>query len=326
MKLIRTTSRVMAVLREDISLKNMLAEPDSPGFSVAEKRWMKEVQKLINKDIEGGTFRGLNPCLNEEGIHIVSGRMEYWFEHTYNTRGLTLLPSNHRFSLLYALYIQKLCHLGVAAVVSKIRRKFWIVNLPNLVKKIRYNCVTCRKLDKDLGKQIMAPLPMDRLKPCPAFFKTSLDLFGALEVKGEVNKRTKGKVFGVIFTCMYTRAVCDVSQNYSTDAFLLVLRRFVAIHGYPKKIFSDPGTQLLSASKELHKFELKNLVEESEKLKKFGVEKGFEWSFSTADAPSQNGTAESLIKSVRRGIMVAFRQQILSFQNCRQYYLRSRMS
>ena len=250
----------MAVFREDISLKNMLSEPDSSGFSVAEKRSIKAVQKLMHKDIEAGKFRGLNPCLNEDGIYLVSGRMEYWFEHTYNTKGLILLPSNHRFSLLYALYIHKLCHLGVAALVSKIRRKFWIVNLPTLVKKIRYNCVTCRKLDKDLGKQIMAPLPMDPLKTCPTFFKTSLDLFGPLEVKGEVNKRTKGKVFGVIFTCMYTRAVyCDESQNYSTDAFLLVLRRFVAIHGYPKKIFSDPGTQLVSASKELHKFELKNL-------------------------------------------------------------------
>ena len=51
------------------------------------------------------------------------------------------------------------------------------------------------------------------------------------------------KVFDVIFTCMYTTAVyCDVSQNYSTGAFLLVLRRFVAIHGKAGKICSDTGT------------------------------------------------------------------------------------
>ena len=90
LKLIRTTSRILAVFREDISLKNMLEEPDSSGFAVAEKIWIKEVQKLMNKDIESGKFRRLNPCLNEEGIYIVSGRMEYWFEHTYNTKGLIL--------------------------------------------------------------------------------------------------------------------------------------------------------------------------------------------------------------------------------------------
>ena len=198
--------------------------------------------------------------------------------------------------------------MGVAAITSKIRRKFWIVNLSKLVRKIRFNCVTCRKLDKKLEEQIMAPLPMERMKPSPPFYNTSVDLFGPLDVKGEVNKRTKGKVFGVIFTCMYSRAVyCDLSQSYSTDAFLLVLRRFVSIHGYPGKMYSDPGTQLVSASKELKKF-----MKESAVLK-FGVTQGMEWCFSTPHAPWQNGTAESLIKAVKRAIMVAIGQQIITF-------------
>ena len=127
----------------------------------------------------------------------------------------------------------------------------------------------------------MAPLPIERLKPSPPFHNTSLDLFGPLEIKGEVNKRSKGMVFGVIFTCLSTRAIyCDVSQNYSTDAFLLVLRRFVSMHGYPTKIYSDPGTQLVSADKELRK-----MAKETEKLKGFGVNQGIEWCFSTTDAP-----------------------------------------
>lgn len=125
-----------------------------------------------------------------------------------------------------------------------------IVKLSKIVRKIRVNCVSCKKLDKLLHKQIMAPLPMERLVPYPPFFNTSLDLFGLITIRGEVNKRTKEEVFGVIFTCMYTRAVyCGVTQNYSTDAFLLVLRRLVAVHGYPKKIYSDPGSQIVSASK-----------------------------------------------------------------------------
>ena len=130
----------------------------------------------------------------------------------------------------------------------------------------------------------------------------------------EVNKRVKGKVFGVIFTCMYTRAVyCDITQNYSTDAFLLVLRRFVSIHGYPKKIYSDPGSQLVSASKELKKLDMQTMMNASQDLKQFGVAEGLEWSFSTADAPWQNGTAESLIKAVKRGIMIAVGEQVVSF-------------
>ena len=56
--------------------------------------------------------------------------------------------------------------------MSKIRRIFWIIKLLKIVKKIRFNCATCKKLDKKLGEQIMAPLPMERLKPYPPFFKT----------------------------------------------------------------------------------------------------------------------------------------------------------
>ena len=61
-----------------------------------------------------------------------------------------------------------------------------------------------------------------------------------------------GKGYGVIFTCLLTRAVyVDLSSDYSTDAFLLVLRRFASLKGYPAKIYSDVGSQLEAASKEL---------------------------------------------------------------------------
>ena len=92
-----------------------------------------------------------------------------------------------------------------------------------------------------------------------------------------------------------------------------MLRRFVAVHGYPKKIYSDPGSQLVSASKELKKLGVQMMMNESEELKQFGVAQGLEWNFSTADAPWQNGTAELLIKAVKRGIMVAVGEQVVSF-------------
>ena len=74
--------------------------------------------------------------------------------------------------------------MGVSAVVSKVRRRFWIVKLPKIMRKIRINCVTCKKVDKMLLKQIMAPLPMERLVPHPPFFNTSLDLFGPITIRG----------------------------------------------------------------------------------------------------------------------------------------------
>ena len=93
-------------------------------------------------------------------------------------------------------------------------------------------------------------------------------------------------------------------------AFLLVLRRFVSIYGYPSKIHSDNGTQLSSASREL-----KRILKEFswEELVAFGAEKGLEWSFTSADAPWQNGCVEALIKSCKKGLDHAIGERCLTF-------------
>ena len=75
----------------------MLKEPSSEQFSAGEKGWIKDIQKSMSKDTGAGKFRRLNPYLNEVGIYMVSGKMEYWFEYTYNAKGLVLLPSKLKF-------------------------------------------------------------------------------------------------------------------------------------------------------------------------------------------------------------------------------------
>ena len=120
------------------------------------------------------------------------------------------------------------------------------------MKSIKSKCVICRKLDKRVIEQVMGNLPTDRLKPAPPWYSTGIDLFGPYRIRDEVKKRTTSKTYGVIFTCLGTRAVyLDIAADYSADKFLMVLRRFVSLHGYPSKLFSDNGTQLVAANKEL---------------------------------------------------------------------------
>ena len=97
------------------------------------------------------------------------------------------------------------------------------------------------------------------------------------------------KHYGVIFTCLNTRAVhVEMAVDCFTMDFLQVLRRFFAIRGYPKRIISDNGTQLVGAVAELRKM-----------IKGWDVTKrGIEWNFITPGAPHQNGCAEFLVKSV----------------------------
>ena len=62
-------------------------------------------------------------------------------------------------------------------------------------------------MEKKLCEQIMGKLPIERLKPAPAWDATALDFFGPFKIKDEVKKRTTGKAYGLIFNCLATRAV-----------------------------------------------------------------------------------------------------------------------
>ena len=284
--------------------------PDREAIQESEDMWIRHSQEDIEKQIKPETLRRLG-VQEEDGIKVVGGRLEAWNAHSYNEKNPVLLSSKSSLARLYANKIHNECHLGVSSVIAKIRRKFWIVGIRSLVKSIRYRCVTCRKLDKMLQQQIMGKIPAERLKPAPAWNYTSTDLFGPFEIKGEVNKRTRAKGYGVIFNCLLSRAVhLEIVTDYSTDAFLLAIRRFIAIRGCPTKMLSDRGTQLVAANKELKQI-IAGLDENA--LKEFGADNSIDWAFSAADAPWQNGCAESLIKSAKKAIAVAIGAQVLTF-------------
>ena len=77
-------------------------------------------------------------------------------------------------------------------------------------------------------------------------------LFGPYVVRGEVQKQTSGKVYGVIFTDLLSRAVhIEAVYGYNTSSFLMVLARFASIRGWPQYIYSDPGSKLIGAEREL---------------------------------------------------------------------------
>ena len=229
-----------------------------------------------------GSLRKLN-VKEHDGVFFATGRVGMWNELSYNKDKLIILPGHHRYAKLYARHIHEIAHLCINADIVKIRAEYWITRIHQLVKSLQNNCVVCRRHGGKLQEQIMSPLPIERLKPAPVWNYTGLDLFGPLYIKGEVNKRSLGKGYGIIFTCLLTRAVfIDIATDYSTDAFLIVFRRFVSIRGYPSKVYSDPGSQLKSASKEVNEmFEGWNW----KRIQDEGANKGLEWKFPPAEAP-----------------------------------------
>ena len=289
-----------------ITFKNITKVLTPEDITNAEQFWILKAQKIMHEDLKKGKYKRLCPRKRNDRIYTVGGRSQRWMEMSYNKQELILLPYEHRFSKLYTEHIHQRGHLGVLSTASKVRSRFWIIRLLKLVKYIKNNCIVYRKIEKKLGEQIMGKLPIERLKPAPAWDSTALDFFGPFKVKDEVKKRTTGKAYGLIFNCLATRAIhVDISPDYNTEKFLMVLRRFVSIRGYPSKLYSGNA-----ANKELQKV-VKDL--DSKSHQQFGVTQGLKWIFSSADAPWQNGISEALIKSVKSAITLAIGESVMTF-------------
>ena len=121
--------------------------------------------------------------IHEDGIYIVGGWTERWTEMSLDKAVVILLPYKHRFSRLYAELVHSKGHSGVLTTASKICTRLWIIKLLKLVKSIKFNCVTCRKLEKRTSEQIMGKLSLGRLKPASPWSYTALDLFGPFKIR-----------------------------------------------------------------------------------------------------------------------------------------------
>ena len=216
----------------------------------AEDHWIKESQKSFSDRLRKGEFKKFSPYTDSDSIVRVGGRVDKALI-SYETRHPALLPREHWISLLITRHIHQCGHTGVAATVAKTRRRFWILKAHDLAKTVKFRCVFCRELQAKAQSQVMAQLPECRLAPCtPPFYYTSCDYFGPYHVKVGRNKTTK--YYGVIFTCLNTRAVhLELAVDCSTMEFIQVLRRFFSIRGQPSVIISDNGTQFVGAEREL---------------------------------------------------------------------------
>ncbi|XP_037826770.1 uncharacterized protein LOC119614723, partial [Lucilia sericata] len=92
----------------------------------------------------------------------------------------------------------------------------------------------------------------------------------------------------------------EVVQDLSTSSFLSALRRFVAIRGKPKVIWSDNATNFVGAKNELA--ELKQLFfsqSHQKALQQQCLEDGIEWSFIPPRSPHFGGLWEAAVKSAK---------------------------
>lgn len=114
--------------------------------------------------------------------------------------------------------------------MSRLRQKYWIPSANALARRVISDCTVCRRLLATGGEQKMADLPKDMLIPdLPPFSHVGVDYFGPIEVK---RGRTMLKRYGVIFTCLASRAIhLEVAHSLDTDSCINAFRRFISRRG-----------------------------------------------------------------------------------------------
>ena len=250
-------------------------------LQASELFWVKEARKCLADRVAKGQFKSLIPIRDGNDALRVGGRVSN-ADLSYDAKHPALLPSSHWISLLIVRHAHQFGHNGVATTTAKTRRKYWIVKASDLAKSVKFKSVYCKRMAQNLETQFMANLPEIRLAPfTPMFHHTACDYFGPIVVK--VGRNKTAKHYGVLFTCLNTRAVhLELATDCSTMEFLQVFQKFFAIRGTPAVMISDNGTQFVGAEKELK--EMVNGWKLAE-LREFCAEKGMKWRFATPKAP-----------------------------------------
>ena len=189
--------------------------------------------------------------------------------------------------------------------MTELRSWFWIVWGRQVVKKLLFHCVICRRFDSQPFQPPPPPsLPGFRVQEAQPFAYTGVDFAGPLYIVNDLDT----KVWIYLYTCCVTRAVhLDIVPNLTTEAFLRSVRRFSARRGFPCRMISDNGKTFKSASKVISVM-LKDPV-----MQNFFAEIHLKWIFNLERAPWWGGIFERMVRSMKRCLKRTIGRSKLSY-------------
>ncbi len=160
-------------------------------------------------------------------------------------------------------------------------------------------CVTCRKLRRPVEEQKMADLPEERLEFTPPFTYVGMDCFSPFTIK---KGRSEVKRYGLIFTCLYSRAIhIEMVEDMSADSFINGLRCLIAIRGAVQLLRSDQGSNFVEARNKL-KEALKEL--DMKRVENYLLQNQCEFVMNAPGSSHAGGVWERQIRSVRNVLEV----------------------
>ncbi|XP_003742241.1 uncharacterized protein LOC100902447 [Galendromus occidentalis] len=252
----------------------------------AQQRCFREVA-LSRSVAESQALTSLGAYFDSADLLRLGGRLENFEGDEALKHPIVLSEDWFTTLVIRDLHENQLSHLRTDMVLANLRQEFWILQARRQVKKVIGRCVRCKRYTAKPSGAPQAPLPAPRTESGGVFRNVGIDYLGPFEIRS-------GKVWICLFTCSVTRGVhFEVVEDYSAEAFLQALKRFVATRGLPARIISDNGSNFVRSARGLRCL-WENL--RSAQVQEFMSVRGFQWSFNVPRAAWWGGQFERLVR------------------------------
>ncbi|XP_029170008.1 uncharacterized protein LOC114939764 [Nylanderia fulva] len=217
--------------------------------------------------------------------------------------------------LLIDAHHRRTLHGGVQLTLGLLRQRFWIPRGRAAVKQRLHRCVTCTRWRATTPQPPMGSLPRSRVTPTRPFLRTGLDYAGPILIrtsKGRGHRAYKGYI--ALFICFWSKAIhLELVSDYSSEAFIAALRRFVSRRGLCADIFSDCGTTFVGADRTLRELFIA-ASSEGEGIARAAAKEGIRWHFNPPAAPHFGGLWEAAVKSAKYHLRRVIGETTLTFE------------
>ena len=285
---------------------------------------------------QSSRLKAVNPYINQQGVLSVGGRLS-------NSSVVSLLQaqppimcaSDHLTRLIFEHHHVAQKHCGPTALLAHLSTCVYVPSARKLARSVCASCITCRKRAPTPLTQLMGDLPAHRVNPALCFVNTGLDYAGPIKLKrGNPRKPTIIKGYLAIFVCLATKAIhIEVVSDQTTPALVAALKRFCALRGLPKNIYTDNGANFIGARNDLHDLYLfLQLPSTDAAVRSSLMADKISWHCIPQRAPHFGGIWEAAVKSTKHHLkrtlgtvklyyeeMVTITHQISACLNSRPY-------
>ena len=173
--------------------------------------------------------------------------------------------------------------------MAKVRSKYWVLTLRQLVKRVSRQCYVCKNFHvKSYQVPHKGLLPADRTNLDLPFKIIGTDYAGPFLWKSKGKKERK--VYLLLFTCSLSRAIhLEVPPNQITQEFIHSLKQLIARRERSKEIYSDNAKTFATTSKWKEKFD------KDELMQKYLINEETQWKFNLSRAPWWGGPFEQMV-------------------------------